>query len=183
MRLPANFSSLTPYPFAVKDAIGQELDRLEKQGIIEKVDHSDWAAPIVAVPKKDRRFRICGDYKVTVNPALEVDQYPLPKPDDLFATLSKDAVFSKFDLSQAYLQYQLDDKSSKYVTVNTHQGLYRYTRLPFGVASAPALFQKPMDTILRGIPGVICYIDDILVTGENMMRKITTRSSRKYSRD
>ena len=80
---------------------------MEKQGIIEKVDHSDWAAPIVAVPKKDGRFRICGDYKVTVNPVLEVNQYPLPKLDDLFATLSKGVVFSKLDLSQAYLHYQL----------------------------------------------------------------------------
>ena len=82
---------------------------MEKQGIIEKVDHSDWAAPIVAVPKKDGRFRICGDYKVTVNPVLEVNQYPLPKLDDLFATLSKGVVFSKLDLSQAYLHYQLDE--------------------------------------------------------------------------
>ena len=52
-----------------------------------------------------------------------------------------------------------------YVTVNTHQGLYQYTRLPFGVASAPAIFQRLMDRILQGIPRVICYIDDILVTG------------------
>ena len=154
-----------PVPFAIKDAIGQELDRLEKQGTIRKVDSSDWAAPIVAVPKKDGRFRLCGDYKVTINQALIVDQYPLPKPEDLFATLANGTRFSKLDLSQAYLQLQLDDASMPYVTVNTHQGLYQYTRLPFGVASAPAIFQRLMDTILQGVPGVICYIDDILVTG------------------
>ena len=62
-----------PVPFAIKDAIGQELDRLEKQGIIRKVDSSDWAAPIVAVPKKDGQFRLYGDYKVTINQALSVN--------------------------------------------------------------------------------------------------------------
>ena len=51
------------------------------------------------------------------------------------------------------------------VVVNTHQGLYRYNRLPFGVASAPAVFQRAMDSILQGMSHVICYIDDILVTG------------------
>ena len=154
-------------PFAIKDAVGQELDRLEQQGIIEKVDHSEWAAPIVVVPKKDGQFRICGDYKVTINQSLEVDQYPLPKPEELFATLANGKQFSKLDLSQAYLQLQLDESSTKYVTVNTHQGLYRYKRLPFGIASAPAIFRKLMDTTLQGLPGVICYIDDILVTGSN----------------
>ena len=83
-----------PVPFAIKDAIGQELDRLEKQGIIEKVTHSEWAAPIIAVPKRDRKFHICGDYKVTINPVLSVDQYPLPKPEDLFATLANGTVFT-----------------------------------------------------------------------------------------
>jgi hypothetical protein len=113
-----------PVPFAIKEAIGQELDRLEQQGIIEKVSHSEWAAPIVAVPKKDGRFRICGDYKVTVNRVLSVDQYPLPKPEDLFATLAGGKVFTKFDLSQAYLQLKLDEDSTAYITINTHQGLY-----------------------------------------------------------
>lgn len=156
-----------PVPFAIRDAVGKELDRLEREGIIEKVSYSDWAAPIVPVPKKDGRFRICGDYKVTINQALSVEQYPLPKPEDLFATLAGGQAFSKLDLSQAYLQVQLDEQTKPYLTVNTHQGLYRYTRLPFGVASAPALFQKMMDTVLQGIPGVICYIDDILITGND----------------
>ena len=159
------FCKARSVPFAIKDVIESELERLEALGILEKVDYSEWAAPIVAVPKKDGKVRICGDYKVTINQALEVDQYPLPKPGDLFASLAGGKKFSKLDLSQAYQQVPLDEESRKYVTINTHRGLYRYTRLPFGIASAPAVFHKTMDTILQGIPNVICYIDDILVTG------------------
>ncbi len=69
-----------PIPFALKDVVGQELDRLEKQGVIKKVDSSEWAAPIVTVPKAEGKIRLCGD---TVNQALTVDQYPLPKPEEL----------------------------------------------------------------------------------------------------
>ncbi len=65
-------------PFALKDVVGQELDRLEEQGALRKVEFSEWAAPIVTVPKKEGRIRICGDYKITINQALTVDQYPLP---------------------------------------------------------------------------------------------------------
>ena len=90
---------------------------------------------------------------------------PLPKPSDLFATLANGKAFSKIDLSQAYQQMVLDEESAKSLTINTHLGLYQYTRLPFGVASAPAMFQRAMDIILQGVEGVICYIDDILVTG------------------
>ena len=118
---------------AIRGAIGRDLDRMEQEDIVERVDHSDSAAPIVAVPKKDGSFHICGDYKVTINQALAVDQYPLPKPEDLFASLTGGKVFTKLDLSQAYLQLQLDEESSTYVTINTHQGLYRFKRLPLGL--------------------------------------------------
>lgn len=134
---------------------------------MQKVDHSDWASPVVVVPKKDGRLRLCVDYKVSVNKFLQVDQYPLPRPDDLFATLAGGKKFTKLDLAQAYLQLRVSEESKKYLTVNTHRGLYQHTRLPFGIASAPALFQKVMDSILQGIPHVICYIDDILVTGRD----------------
>ena len=70
-------------PFALKEAVGQELNRLEKKEILKRVDHSDWVALIVPVPKKDGKVRVCGDYQVTVNQCLDVDQYPLPRPDDL----------------------------------------------------------------------------------------------------
>lgn len=109
-------------------------------GVIEKVQYSDWAAPIVPVPKGDGDIRICGDYKVTMNPILKVDQYPVPTAEDLFATLAGGQTFTKLDLSHAYQQVLLDPESRKYVTINTHKGLYQYTRLPFGIASAPAVF-------------------------------------------
>ena len=156
-----------PVPFALKEAVEKEIHRLEAAGILKKVSHCEWAAPIVPVPKKDGEVRICGDYKVTINGALDVDQHPLPRPDDLFATVANGKVFSKLDLSQAYQQMLLASGSEKYLTINTHLGLYQYTRLPFGVASAPALFQRAMDIILQGITGVICYIDDILISGES----------------
>ena len=157
-------------PYALKSQVEQELNRLEREGV---VNHSQWAAPIVTVPKKDGTVRICGDYKVTINPVLDVDQYPLPWPEDLFATLAGGKFFSTLDLSHAYNQVVLDDGLLKYLTINTHRGLYEYTRLPFGVASAPSVFQKMMDTILQGMDGVICYLDDILVSGRTEEEHLT----------
>ena len=152
-------------PFALKDKIEEELNRLERTGVIVSVPSSEWATPIVAVPKPDGKVRICGDYKITLNPALDIDRYPLPTPENLFATLAGGKLFSKIDLSHAYQQVLLDRASQELVTISTHRGLYRYTRLPFGVASAPSLFQHIMDEVLHGLPNVVCYIDDILVSG------------------
>ena len=159
-------------PYAIKGTIEKDLDRLEKLGVITKVSQSEWAAPIVAVPKADGSVRICGDYKVTINPELEIDHYPLPTPEDLFATLAGGKAFSKLDLSHAYQQVLLDPECRKYVTINTHRGLYQYNRLPFGVASAPAVFQQLMEIVFQGAKGVVCYLDDVLVTGASEQEHI-----------
>ena len=76
----AKFFKPRPVPYAIRGAIERDLERLEKLGVIEQVNYSHWAAPIVAVPKPNGAVRICGDYKVTINPVLQVDQYPVPKP-------------------------------------------------------------------------------------------------------
>ncbi|KAL6468201.1 hypothetical protein MHYP_G00238780 [Metynnis hypsauchen] len=154
-------------PYALREAVERELAKLEAEGVISPTNYSEWAAPIVCVPKKDDSVRICGDYKVTINPWLNVEQYPLPRTQDLFAKLAGGQQFTKLDLSQAYQQVQLEENSRRYITINTHKGLYLCNRLPYGVASAPVIFQKIMDQVLQGMDGVICYLDDILVTGKN----------------
>ena len=74
-------------------------------------------------------------------------------------------MFSKVDLASAYQQILLKEQSKEYTTINTHRGLYCYNRLPFGVASAPSIFQRTMENILQGIDHVCVYLDDILITG------------------
>ena len=153
-------------PYAYKLKVEEELDRLVKLGIIEPVQFAEWAAPIVAVLKSDKKsIRICGDFKLTVNSVSKVDRYPIPKIDDLVATLSGGQKFTKLDMSQAYMQIMLSEDSKQYVIINTHRGLFRYNRLPFGIASAPGIFQRVMESILKDIPGVVVYLDDILITG------------------
>ena len=145
-------------PFAVPEAVSKELDRHEKLGILEKVEHSQWAAPIVPVPKSNGQFRI---YKSTINDALEVDQYSLPKPNDSFTALTGGEKFTVLDMCQAYPQMMLAEESKKFVTINTQQDLYGYKRLPFEVSPAPGIFQRSMDIILQGFPQVLCYICSI----------------------
>ena len=154
-------------PYALKDKIGEELDRLEQLGVLEKIAYSEWAAPIVPVLKPNGAVRICGDYKVTINPSLEVTEHPLPSASDIFANLNGGQKFTKLDLSNAYQQVTLEESSRNLVTINTQRGLYRYTRIPYGVASAPADFQKIMEKILEGLEGVQCILDDLIITGEN----------------
>ena len=133
-------------PYAMREKVDQELDRLVEEGVLEPVEHAEWAAPIVLVWKPDKKsVRICGDFKQT---ASKLDRYPIPKVEDLFAMLKGGKVFSKLDLRQAYQQMKLDEKSKQ--VVNT---LFRYTRLPFGIASAPGIFQRVMESIVKDIPG------------------------------
>ena len=161
------FMKARSVPFAMKEKVEKELDRLESEGIISKTNTSEWATPIVPVVKSNNGIRICGDYKVTVNKALQVERYPLPTPQAIFASLAGGEKFTKLDLRQAYLQCEVDEDAKTLLTWNTHKGLYSVNRLPFGIASAPGIWQKKMDEILSGIPFCHCILDDILITGRN----------------
>uniref|UniRef100_A0AAQ4RGR7 ribonuclease H n=1 Tax=Gasterosteus aculeatus aculeatus TaxID=481459 RepID=A0AAQ4RGR7_GASAC len=159
-------------PYAIKPKVEAELDKLVKSGVLDLVRVSEWATPVVPVMKKDGSIRLCGDFKVTVNPVLTAEHYPLPLIDDLFAGLAGGQKFSKIDLRQAYLQMQVDEESQELLTIVTHKGLFRYRRLPFGITSAPALFQRAMDQILSGLTGVQCYLDDLLITGKDEQERL-----------
>ncbi|PIO73744.1 hypothetical protein TELCIR_04276 [Teladorsagia circumcincta] len=86
-------------------------------------------------------------------------------PEDIFASLNGGTIFSQIDLSDAYLQLELSEESKKKVVINTHKGLFRYNRLPFGIKTAPAIFQQVMNKMVTGLQGVAAYLDHILVSG------------------
>ena len=141
------------------------LDKLEKQGIIEKVEFAEWASPVVPVVKSNGDIRLCGDYSGTINRHMISDVYPLPTLEDIVNKVGFGERFTKLDLSQAFHQFELDDESKKYTTINTLNGLYQYNRLVFGVPSATAICQRTMENILKDIDGVVVRVDDILITG------------------
>ena len=135
----------------------KELNRLVEEGTLEPVDHSDWTSPIVAVLKPDKEnLRICGDFKKTVNHVSKLDRYPIPRIEDLFSKLAGDKSLTKLDLSQAYLQIPLDDSSKELLVINTPKGLFHYTwRMPYGISSAPGIFQRFMENVLQGLSHVV----------------------------
>ena len=126
-------------PFALRQKIEAELDRLEKQGVIKPVQFSDWAAPIVPVIKRDGTVQICGDYKLIVNKAVKLEVYSLPRIKDLFLSLAGGKTFTKLDLSHAYLQVNLDEESKQYINVNTHRGLFQYQTVVWSCISSSNL--------------------------------------------
>ena len=171
-----------PVPFALQEAVDRELDRWEEQGIAEKVPpghFSGWGTPLVPIPKKDG-VRLCADYRITVNPQLQPLKYPMRTPEELFASI-RGKKFCKLDCRNAYLQCELDEESREMTTVTTHRGAMRMNRLPYGISTCGAQFQAIMDQVLDGLPGVVCYLDDVLI-GADSDRELMDRLDRVLER-
>ena len=160
------FCKSRPVPFALREQVEKAIQQQVADGELEPVEYSDWAASIVVVRKKDGGIRICADFKMTVNPYLQTKTFPLPTTDEVFSMLAQGESFSTLDLARAYKQMVVAPDSRACLTINTPLGLFRYRRLPFGIATAPAIWQKAMSVVLQGCKGVVYYIDDILVTGK-----------------
>ena len=154
-------------PYAVLPLVDQELKRLEEMKVIIPVTYSRWAAPIMVVKKADDSIRLCADFSTGLNATLEDHQYPLPTPDDLYTIINGGTCFAKLNLTEAYLQVEVAATSRELHTINTHRGLFQFSRLPFGVKTAPAIFQQIVDTMLTGVEGTAAYLDDIIIVGQS----------------
>ena len=161
------FAIYTPrkVPLPLRQKVQNELARMESLGIISKVDTpTPWCAGMVVVPKKDKTVRICVDLK-PLNQSVLRETHPLPKVDDTLAQLTNAKVFSKLDANSGFWQIPLAEKSRHLTTFLTPFGRFCFNKMPFGISSAPEHFQKRMNEILSGLPGVVCLIDDVLVYG------------------
>ncbi|KAI5738960.1 hypothetical protein M8J77_013245 [Diaphorina citri] len=154
-----------PVPYSRKKAIEEELDHMERTGIITKIEHSDWGTPIVPVEKPNGSVRICADYKSTINKVIKDFNYPIPRIEDIYAQMNGGKFFCTLDLSKAYFHLGMDDESATLQAISTHKGIFRVNRLMFGVKIAPGKWQQLMDKVLQGIEGVQCFFDDIIIQG------------------
>ncbi|KFD60069.1 hypothetical protein M514_10279 [Trichuris suis] len=133
-----------------------------KAGIIEP-SNSPWAAAIVPVRKKDNSIRLCVDYR-KLNEVTRKDAYPLPRIDETLDALAGARYFSTIDLLSGYWQVELTDRAKKTAFI-THDGLFHFNVMPFGLTGAPATFQRLMERVLAGLKWNSCvvYLDDIIV--------------------
>lgn len=159
------FCKPRPVPLAWKPIVEQKFNEFCDAGMMEPVENAEWGTPIVPIIKPDGDLRICGDFKVTVNQFWVDFKYPLPRIEEIFASLQGGQLFTKLDLSNAYNQLELDDESQNLCTLSTQLGLFRVKRLPFGVKVAGAIFQKTIETLLRGTDNCMNFMNDIIVTG------------------
>ncbi|VDO25377.1 unnamed protein product [Haemonchus placei] len=139
----------------------EEIDLLLAEQVLSPVDYSAWAAPIVVIKKTNGTLRLCAGFSTGLNDALMLHQHPLPTPDDVFAKLNGATAFTRIEFADAYLQIEVEDEAKELLTINTHRGLLRYSRLPFGVKSAPGIFQQNIDSMICGLEGCAAYLDDV----------------------
>ena len=162
--LPGRTVNQRPYrvPEARKVAIQEEVRKMLELGVIEE-SQSAWASPIVLVPKPDGSVRFCNDYR-KLNEVSEFDAYPMPRVDDLMDSLGHARFLTTLDLTKGYWQVPLTPASKEKTAFATPEGLYQYTRLPFGLHGAPATFQRLMDRILTPHRGyAAAYLDDVVI--------------------
>ena len=153
------------FPLNVKEALQQELDRLEKMGVITKEpNHTPWCSNILLV-KRNGKHRLCLDPS-SLNKALKRPNYQFPTVDELISELEYVQVFTKVDAAKGFHQLKLSLESSKLTTFWTPFGRFRWTRLPFGIKSAPEIFQMRQQEVLADLQGTYVMADDVLVTGK-----------------
>ncbi|GBN62739.1 Uncharacterized protein K02A2.6, partial [Araneus ventricosus] len=154
-------------PQALQPKLKETLDKLEKEKIVSKVNKpTDWVQSLVIVEKPNGNLRLCLDPR-DLNKVIKFEHYRIPSADDIINSLEGKKIFSVVDLKDGFWHVPLDEVSSEICTFNTPFGRYKFNKMPFGIASAPEIFQKRNQKLFGDIEGVEIYFDDIIVAGND----------------
>ena len=149
-------------PVALREPLKVELQRMEKLKVIMKAsDPTAWLHSLVIAKKKNNKIRVCLDPS-DLNLAVMREHFPMQKIEDVISGTTNAKVFIVLDANHGFLQVKLDKDSSKLATFNTPFGRYSYSRLPFGIASVPEVFQNIMSLLFDDIEGVEVIVDDLV---------------------
>ncbi|GBG68154.1 hypothetical protein CBR_g2705 [Chara braunii] len=150
------------------EELRRQIDDMIGKGWI-KPSESEFGAPVLFVPKKGGKLRMCIDYR-GLNRITRKNAYPLPRIDELLDVASGCKVFSKIDLKSGYHQIEVDPADQHTTAFKTRDGLYEFTAMPFGLTNAPATFQSLMDKVFHNQINrfVVVYLDDILIFSKSM---------------
>ena len=139
------FCKSCPIPFALREKVEEAIRQQVADGELEPVDHSMWAAPIVVVTKKNGDIRICADFKMTVNPQLCIQTFPLPTPDEIFSVLANGESFSKIDLARAYKQMRVGWLREVRLTLQLIHRVVQIPKIAFWHCISPRNLAKSHD--------------------------------------
>lgn len=157
-------------PYSLRKKVGEQLDDLESQDIIEKVNApTPWVSPVIIVPKSNGDIRLCVDMR-QANAAIIRERHPIPTVDEILFNVNGSEVFSKLDLRSGYHQIELEESSREITTFVTYEGLYRYKRLMFGISSAPEKYQQVISQVFHDCEGVQNISDEIVIHGRDKSR-------------
>lgn len=150
-------------PIIIRERLRSTLGNLEKSGIIQKIDKpTDWVNNLVIAEKNNGNLRICLDPKF-LNQAIKRERSYIPTRDDIKSNLVGMKYFTVMDMKEAFYHIELDDESADLCTFITPFGRYRFLRLPFGIITAPEVFQKMAMVVFEGINEVTVYFDDLII--------------------
>lgn len=155
-------------PIPLEAEVNRKLDEMLSRDIIEpKTGPTTWVSPLVVVAKANGGLRLCVDFR-RVNQGVLREHHPMPVIEEILARLGGGTIWSKLDIKDSFLQVIVDAESRDILTFITTKGLFRFKRLPFGLVTAPEIFQKVVDEILCGCDGTHWYLDDIFVVGRDL---------------
>ena len=152
-------------PVAIQDQLKCTLEDLTRQNIIQPVtEPTPWISSMVIITKKNGTLRICLDPK-DLNSAIRREHYPLPTIEEVATRLHGAKLFTSLDVRSGFWHIALDEPSSFLTTFHTPFGRYRWKRMPFGICSAPEIFQRRMHEMIEGLQGVEVVADDFVIVG------------------